>query len=229
MQAGSEHLLATQRSNRTLSEHESKQLLTSYGIPVVEEALAGDPDAASHRAEEVGFPVAVKLCGSGIAHKTERGLVRLGLGDSAAVRTAARDLLGAARPEDGEVSVLVSRMMRGSRELIAGVTRDPTFGPCVMLGIGGVLAEVIGDFVFRMTPVSRLDADEMAADLRMHALLGQFRGEPAVDSDALGAVLCGLGALGAERADVQAVDVNPLIVVDGRPVAVDALVELGAM
>jgi acetyltransferase len=117
-------------------------------------------------------------------------------------------------------------MVRGNRELIAGLVRDPQFGPCVMLGIGGVLAEALGDVAFRVVPLTDLDAGEMINDLDTQTLLGPFRGEPAVDRAALRATQLGLTRLAAERPDVAAVDLNPLIEVDGRPIAVDALVEI---
>jgi acetyltransferase len=210
----------------TLSEASSKQLLASYGVPVLDERIVADPDAAVAAADALGHPVVVKLCGDAIAHKTERGLVRLGLRDDVAVREAAAQLLAAARPDDGAVELLVAPMVRGNRELIAGLMRDPQFGPCVMLGIGGVLAEALGDVAFRVAPLTDIDADELVDDLHTQTLLGPFRGEPAVDRAALRATLLGLSRLARERPDVAAVDLNPLIVVDGRPIAVDALVEL---
>jgi acetyltransferase len=212
----------------TLSEATSKQLLREYGVPVLDEHVAGDPDAAVVAAEELGFPVVVKLNGDGIAHKTERGLVRLHLTGAGAVRAAAAELLAAVRPEDGAVDLLVAPMVKGTRELITGVVRDPQFGPCVMLGIGGVLAEALGDVAFRLVPLDGRDAHDLIDDLATQPLLGPFRGEPAVDRDALVSVLTALSALAAARPDIASVDVNPMIVVDGVPVAVDALVEIGA-
>ena len=105
----------------TLSEHASKQLLAGYDVPLAREEFADSPDAAAVAAARIGFPVVAKLCGEAIAHKTERDLVRLGLGDEAAVRAAATELLAKARPEDGEVGVLVAELVRGKRELIAGL------------------------------------------------------------------------------------------------------------
>jgi acyl-CoA synthetase (NDP forming) len=211
----------------TLSEHESKAVLRAYGVPVAAERLAADADEAAAAAEAVGFPVALKLCGAAIAHKTERGLVRLGLADAAAVARAGRELLALRRPDDGDVALLVAEMVHGRRELIAGVVRDPQFGPCVMLGLGGVLAEAVGDVAFAAAPVTGAEARHLVDGLRTARLLGPFRGEPAVDRDALAAVLVALGRLAVERPDVASVDVNPLVVRDGRPIAVDALVELG--
>jgi succinyl-CoA synthetase beta subunit len=210
----------------TLSEAESKRLLASHGVPVLEERLVADPENAVTAAEELGYPVVAKLCGDAIAHKTERGLVRLRLGDAAAVRDATAELLAAGRPEDGVTGVLVAPMVSGNRELIAGLVRDEQFGPAVMLGVGGVLAEAVADVAFRLVPLTRLDAAELVDSLATQALLGPFRGEPAVDREALADVLVGLSSAAEADASLVSVDLNPLIVVDGRPVAVDAHVEV---
>src|SRR5438132_5343817 len=213
---------------RTLSEHAAKALLAGYGVPVAREARAADGAAAALAAAGIGFPAALKLCGDAIAHKTERNLVRLGLADAGAVRAAAAELLALGRPDDGDVALLVAEMVRGRRELIAGVVRDPQFGPCVMLGLGGILAEAIGDVVFAAAPLSATEARRMIGGLRAaRGVLEPLRGEPAVDQQALVAILVGLGRLVVERDDVRSVDVNPLIVCDGRPIAVDVLVVLG--
>jgi len=212
----------------TLSEHASKAIVAAYGVPVARDALADDPAGAAAAAEQLGFPVVVKLTGDAIAHKTERGLVRLALPDAAAVAGAAAELLALRRPEDGPVRLLVAEMVRGRRELIAGVVRDPQFGPCVMLGVGGILAEAIGDVVFAAAPVTPRDAVRMVDALGARRFVrAPFRGEPALDVDALAAILVGLGRLALEEPDVQSVDVNPLVVRDGNPIAVDALVVRG--
>jgi len=213
---------------RFLGEHDSKALIREHGVPVVDDRVVTDPEAAVEVAEELGYPVVVKLTGDQIAHKTERGLVRLSLGSPAEVEAAATDLLAAARPEDGEVALLVAPMLRASRELIAGVHRDPQFGSCVMIGIGGVLAEALGDVVFRLVPIEAVDAEEMLDELAGQALLGSVRGEPALDRARAVDTLVGLAQLASTRPDIVAVDVNPLLIVDGVPVAVDALVELDA-
>jgi acetate---CoA ligase (ADP-forming) subunit beta len=221
----------TQAVTRTLSEHESKRRLASAGVPVLDERLASTPDDAMATARELtadGGAVVAKLCGPGVSHKTERGLVRLGLRGDEDVREAAAALLAAARPEDGPVGVLVAPMVRGSRELIAGVHRDAQFGPCVMVGVGGVLAEALADVAFRLVPIEAVDAEEMLDDLAADRLLGPVRGEPAVDRAAVADVVVGLSRFAESDPDVMSVDVNPLVVVDGRPVAVDALVEVRA-
>jgi acetyl-CoA synthetase (ADP-forming) len=213
----------------TLSEAESRRVVARHGVPVsafvtgrstdeVIAALAADPG--------VEYPVVAKLCGRAIAHKTERGLVRLRLGDEAALRSACDELLAAARPDDGDVEVLVSTMVAGNRELIAGLNDDPQFGLTVMLGVGGILAEAIRDVVFRLVPIDEVDAGEMIDDLATQRLLEEFRGEPAVDRQALIDALVGLARVGEQEAGIRAIDLNPMILVDGRPIAVDALLEV---
>ncbi|HBZ70390.1 MAG TPA: hypothetical protein DEP35_11950 [Deltaproteobacteria bacterium] len=171
--------------------------------------------------------MAVKLCGDSIAHKTERDLVRLGLADAESVRRASEELLAKRRPEDGRTELLVCELVRGRRELIAGLVRDPQFGPCVLLGLGGILTEAIRDVVFAAAPLTPSDAAALVRRLHTSELfVNPFRGEPPVDPQALARILLGLSRLGAERPDVRSVDLNPLIVRGSEPVAVDALVVL---
>ncbi len=210
----------------TTSEDESKRRLRPHGIPFPPEELAGDPAAAVAAADAIGHPVVVKLCGEAVAHKSERGLVRVGLGDATAVHLAASELLEAARPEDLATGVLVAPVVRGHRELIAGLATDPTFGRTIVVGIGGVLTEALADVSVRLLPIGRDDALDMLDGLRNQALLGELRGEPPVDRDAVADVLVALGEFAATAPDVVSVDLNPLIVQDGLPVAVDALVEV---
>jgi acetate---CoA ligase (ADP-forming) subunit beta len=210
----------------TLSEAASKQLLAGFGVPFAPERVVGSADEAVGAADDLGYPVVVKLGGAGIAHKTERGLVRLGLASAEPVRDAAAALLGAATPEDGDVHLLVAPMLRATRELIAGLNDDAQFGMTVMLGVGGILAEAVADVTFRLVPITRVDATEMVDDLKLQKLLGPFRGEPAVDREAVADVLVALSEAAQRREDIASADLNPLLIVDGRPVAVDALVEV---
>jgi len=210
----------------TLAEAKSKAMLASHGLVIADERVVGDSAAAVAAAEAMGMPVVVKLNGDRIAHKTERGLVRLNLRTLDAVREAADALLGAATPDDGDVNLLVAQQVRGNRELIAGLVRDPQLGLAVMLGIGGIFAEAIADVAFRLVPVSRLDAYELIEDLATQKVLGEFRGEPPVDREKLADVLLALSACGEQHPDVVSIDVNPLIICDGAPIAVDALIEV---
>jgi acyl-CoA synthetase (NDP forming) len=215
-------------SSRTLSESDSKELLSAYGVPFAPERKVSTADNAVAAADEIGYPVVAKLGGDSIAHKTERGLVKLRLATPEAVHVAASELLKAARPEDGEVHVLVAPMVSGSRELIAGLLVDQQFGPTVMLGVGGIMAEVLKDVAFRPAPITEDMARSMLSSLRTQGLLEEFRGEAAVNADEVVKCLVGLSQVAMDRTDIVSVDINPLIVKpDGHVVAVDALVELG--
>jgi len=210
----------------TLSEFESKQLLAEAGIPIPDERLASSADEAVRAAEELGYPVALKLCGRGIAHKTERNLVRLDLAGAEEVRSQADELLDSRRPQDGDARVLVQRMVPGRRELIAGLMRDPQFGPCVMFGLGGIFAELVADVAFAVAPLAPHDAEELIQALRHRKILDAFRGEPEADLGKLAQILETLGRIGEARPDVVSIDLNPLILSGSEPVVVDALVEL---
>lgn len=215
-------------SSSTLSESASKQLLAPFGIPFAQEKQVVTPDDAVFAAREIGFPVVVKLGGDAIAHKTERGLVRLRLLDESSVLTASQELLAAATPDDGDVHLLVAPMIAGTRELIAGLLVDAQFGPTIMLGIGGVMAEVIKDVVFRPAPITEKIAQDMISSLQMQGIFESFRGEAAVNTRDVVNCLLGLSQVATTRPDIVSVDINPLIVrTTGDVVAVDALVEIG--
>jgi acetyl-CoA synthetase (ADP-forming) len=212
----------------TLSESASKELLGRYGVPLADERLAATAEDAAAAADALGYPVVAKLCGDAIAHKTERGLVKLNLTDAGQVRAAAEELLAAATPDDGPVEVLVAPMVKGNRELIAGLADDPQFGMTVVLGVGGILAEAVSDVSIRLVPIEAVDAEDMIDDLATQKLLGEFRGEPAVDRAALVEILLGLSRAAEAEPTIASADLNPLIIVDGKPIAVDALVEVRA-
>ena len=211
----------------TLSEFASKEILARHGLPILQERVVTSSSEVNGVLAQMSLPVVAKLCGPSIAHKTERGLVKLNLQTNDDVVKAVNDLLAAAVPGDGEVEVLIAPMVKSSREFIAGVVRDAQFGANVMLGVGGVLAEAIADVVFRPVPLSTHDAHEMVTELRSQKLLGEFRGEPAVSIDALVRVLLALSNVSVERSDIASIDLNPLLVTTtGEVVAVDALVEI---
>jgi acetyl-CoA synthetase (ADP-forming) len=215
-------------ATRTLSEADSAALVSRYGVPMIESRRARTPHEAVEAARALGENVAVKLNGARITHKTERQLVRLGCTGDDEVRDAAAALLETATESDGEVDLLVARMASGSRELVAGVVVDPQYGPCVMVGLGGVLAEAVDDVALRLAPIARADAADMIDDLRHQGVLASVRGEPAVDRDALADVLLALSRLANAETSVRSVDVNPLVVEGGLPIGVDALVETWA-
>jgi len=212
---------------QTLSEAMSKQLLAPFGFPFTSEAIVDTSVEAGDAADAMGYPVVVKLNGSNIAHKTERGLVRLQLADRNAVEQAALQLLALATVSDGKVQLLVARMINGSRELIVGMVNDPVFGNTAMLGIGGIFAEVIQDVVFAPLPIDKSRALEMIDALKYKSMLQEFRGEKAVNVGALSDALVAMSAACDTHKEIVSIDINPLIVQrDGSLVAVDALVEV---
>jgi len=205
----------------------SKQLLAPFGFPFTSEAIVDTSVEAGDAADAMGYPVVVKLNGSNIAHKTERGLVRLQLADRNAVEQAALQLLALATVSDGKVQLLVARMINGSRELIVGMVNDPVFGNTAMLGIGGIFAEVIQDVVFAPLPIDKSRALEMIDALKYKSMLQEFRGEKAVNVGALSDALVAMSAACDTHKEIVSIDINPLIVQrDGSLVAVDALVEV---
>lgn len=214
-------------STETLSEEASKRLLSPFGLPFAVERIALTIDDACAAANSIGYPVVVKVSGDTIAHKTERGLVRLRLADEEAVRNACTDLLGRVTAADGQVSFLVAQMVSGNREFIAGVITDPQFGRMAVLGVGGVLAEAIDDVALSPLPLKEQDALSMMKSLRHQKMLGEFRGEAVLDARSVLSVLNGLSAACDANPDIYSIDINPLIVTaSGELVAVDALVEL---
>jgi acetyltransferase len=213
----------------TLSETKSKSLLQKFGVVFaaeIEVTTDGDQIAnAVKAAEQIGFPVVVKLCGDSIAHKTERGLVRLGVNSADATAIAARELLAKATVDDGDVSLLIAKMESGKREFIAGVMRDPQFGLFVMLGLGGIYAEVIADVAFAPVPLSKTGALALQGRLRQQKILESFRGESAVSKDQLADALVALSNAAESDQSISSIDINPILIRnDGSIVAVDALV-----
>jgi len=208
----------------TLSEYESKQVLAFYGIPVTREELVIKPEGLSQAIHKIGYPLVMKGCAAEIAHKTEKGLIRLDIRNEGEAHTAYKDITAAMG--GAEKTVMVQQMIKGQRELVIGLTRDPQFGPCVMFGLGGIFTEVLEDTSFRIAPIEKRDALEMILEIKAHKILEAIRGMQPVDKDMLADILIAIGRLGIENEAVKEIDINPLIIAAGKPVAVDALVVL---
>lgn len=209
--------------NTSLNEYESKQLLKSYGIPVVPEIKASDEADAAKAAREMGYPAVMKGLGQSLLHKTERGLVHLNLPDEASLRRAARSI--AKEAGDELEGFLVQPQITGKRELVAGMFRDDQFGPVIMFGMGGIFTEALSDVSFRIAPLTESDALEMLGEIRSAALLGDFRGEAAADKTQLIQTLMGLSRISLGHPDIAEIDINPLLISPkGDICAVDALV-----
>ncbi len=206
-----------------ICEDDAKTILKACGVPVVSETRATSPGAAGKAAAGIGFPVVLKGIGSQILHKTESGLVRVGLKSEAEVVSAAAQM--EARARNQLEAFLVQPQVQGQREFVAGAFRDPLFGPVIMFGLGGVFTEALNDVVFKIAPLRPADIDAAFEEIRSRKLLGAFRGEAAADMQALRKILMGLSELVLQFPQIKEIDINPLIIQpNGRPVAVDALI-----
>jgi acyl-CoA synthetase (NDP forming) len=212
------------QGTKILDEHEAKKWLESLDLNVVKEVVVKEADEAIRAAEKMGYPVVLKGRVEGKIHKTEAGLVKLNLWSSNQIRSAYHEMLSI-KPKPQ--SFLIQPMLKGDLELIVGITRDPQFGPAVMLGLGGIHAEVYRDVVFRLPPLNPNDLFEMVSELKGQALLKGYRGSKPVDMKSLADWLIKLGWLAMNFEKIQQVDVNPLLIVDGEPVAVDATIIFG--
>ena len=215
---------AVSEGRKTLSEYESKQVLKGYHIPVTRERTVTDEDGLRAAIEEIGFPLVLKGCSSNIAHKTGKGLIQVDIRNTEEAVGAFQNIMVNMAEEDGQV--LVQEMIKGQRELVVGLTRDPQFGPCVMFGLGGIFTEVLKDISFRVAPLEKRDALEMMAEIKGHKILDDVRGMPAADRDLLADILINVGRIGIENDSIKEIDINPLILSGSKPVAVDALIVL---
>lgn len=218
--------------NKVLGEREAKRLLASYGITVTKERLARDPQEAVRIAADIGHPVAVKIDSPDITHKTEVGGVYLGARDGHEVAMAYKQVIESVAVQAPNASingVLIQEMVNDGIELIIGMHRDPQFGPVMMCGLGGVLAELLNDVALRLWPLTATNVAEMLSELKGSRLLRGFRGGAARDLKAVGEAMERLLELvGDFPDDIESIDINPLAVfAEGQGVkAVDALVVL---
>jgi acetyltransferase len=216
----------------TLSESESKQLLAAWGVASAREAMVGSAEAAVEAAEQLGFPVALKVDSPDILHKTEAGVVRLNLRQAAQMRAGYAEVLASAKahaPQAEIIGVSVQEMVGDGVEVIVGVACDPQLGPVLLFGSGGVMVEVYNDVALRRCPITRREAQAMIAEVKGARLLQGFRGRPAADVGALADTLVRVSYLAMHmEGHLEELDINPLMVLpEGQGVkAVDALVVL---
>ena len=215
---------ALKEGRGVLSEHESKELLRVYQIPVAREIVVNTEGELIKAANDIGYPLVMKGCSPHLTHKTEQGLVKVDLRNDEEARGAFQEIMKSM--EYQQKAVLVQELVRGSRELMVGMTRDAQFGPCVMFGLGGIFTEILKDISFRVAPIEKRDAKEMMQEIKGHKILENVRGMPAADLEALSEILIRVGEMGLENDAIKEIDVNPLILSGSKPVAVDALVVL---
>jgi acetyltransferase len=214
-------LLSRNMDTQVWDEWASKELLARCGIPVVEERTVSSIAEAQGAAAAIGFPVVLKGLVIGRVHKTESGLVRLGLATPDDLETAYKEI---EKRMDGRGRIVIQRQMESDYELIAGFLRDDQFGPCVMFGLGGVFAEIERDVAFALAPLGQEEATALIRRIRSRKLLEGFRGMPPLREKFMADILVRLGGLGASRHEIEQIDINPLTVSGGVPTAVDATV-----
>jgi len=215
-----------------LSERESKELLKIYGVSVPNEKLVQSEEDATFAAKQIGFPVALKIDSKDILHKTEANAVKLNLKDEDEVRAGYREIMNNAqayKPEAKISGVLVAEMVSGGTECIVGVSKDPSFGPVLVLGLGGIFVEALEDVAMRLLPIHKIDAYQMIEELKGKKLLKGFRGKPAADIDQLVEIILRVGRLAYDlRGRIKEMDLNPVMVLpQGKGAkSLDALVVL---
>ena len=219
------------KSGRThLLEPEAKAVCIEYGIPVTRFLVAQNVDEALRSADTIGYPVVLKVVSPQIIHKSDVGGVAVGLRDAKELRAAYRTILEVVEKNSPGADVkgmLVEEMLPSSTEVVVGTTRDPQFGHVIMFGLGGVFVEVLRDVSFRATPIHASDAREMITELKAFPILGGYRGKPPADIDALVDILLKTSKLVTEHPEISEVDLNPILVSEKGPKAVDARILLG--
>lgn len=220
------------KGKKALTEHEGKELLAKYGLPVTREELATSEKQAAKIAGKIGYPVVLKVDSPDIMHKTEAKAVKLNLRNANEVKAAFKEIITNSKkfaPNAEIRGVLVQEMAPAGREVILGVSADPDFGPTVIFGLGGIMVEVLRDVAMRVVPISRPDAEAMLEEIKGKKLLGPFRGMGEADTDAIVDAILKLSRLAEDLSDtISEIDINPLVVFEkGRGArAVDALITL---
>jgi acetyltransferase len=217
-------------ADKNLSEHQSKELLNLYGIRVTREQVVRSPREAIRFAEEIGFPVVLKIDSPDILHKSEARVIRLGVGSKEEILRSYDEIIKNAEKYDPDAKingVLVQEMIQNGTEVMIGMSQDPQFGPTIAFGMGGIFVETLKDISLRVTPLSKFDAEQMVSEIKGYPILQGVRGRKRADIEALAETLMRLAVLAQDcRNTISEIDINPLIVFDeGRGVtALDALV-----
>lgn len=212
-----------------LTEIEAKQVIKSAGIKVVETRLAKSHKEAVAIAEDIGFPVVLKITSPDIIHKTDAGGVKVGLNNASEVKKAYTEIMDSVnqRYPDAKIEgVSVQAMARPGIEIIIGMSKDPQFGPVIMFGLGGIFVEVLKDVSFRIIPILKRDAEEMIKEIKGFVLLNGYRGQEPANLSALVDVLLKVSALVEKTPEIKELDLNPMFAYKDSAVAVDARILL---
>ena len=220
---------AKKEDRKALLEPEAKTICAEYGIPVTKFKVASNQKEASKYADEIGYPVVLKIVSPDIIHKSDAGGVIVNLKTPAEVTAGYNKILENVKKFKAEakiVGVLVQEMAPNSTEVIVGAIKDPQFGQTVMFGLGGIFVEVLRDVNFRIAPLNVDDAKEMITELKAYPLLKGFRNTPPADIDALVGILCSTSRLVMENVEIKELDLNPVLAYQKGAITVDARIIL---
>jgi len=220
---------ARKEGRKFLLEPEAKAVCMEYGIPVTKFKLAKSEVEAVKFADEIGYPIVLKIVSPDIIHKSDVGGVIINLKDARDVRDAYKQILKKVRKHKTDakiVGILVQEMASSSTEVIVGATKDPQFGPAIMFGLGGIFVEILKDVTFRIAPVTEDEAREMITDVKAYPLLKGYRNMPQADIEAIVEILLNTSRLVMEHQEIKELDLNPIMVYEKGAKTVDARIIL---
>jgi len=222
-------MMACKEGRKFLLETEAKTVCMEYGIPVTKFQLAKNEVEAVKFAEEIGYPIVLKIVSPDIIHKSDVGGVVVGLKTAKDVRNAYKQIIGSIKKHKADakiVGVLVQEMAPSSTEVIVGAIKDPQFGPAIMFGLGGIFVEVLKDVTFRVAPITDDEAREMITEVKAYPLLKGYRNQPPADIEAIVQILLNTSRLVMEHQEIKELDLNPIMVYEKGAKTVDARIIL---
>ncbi len=220
---------ALKQGRKSLLETEAKTVCREYGIPVTRFELAKNEAEAVKYANEIGYPIVLKIVSPDIIHKSDVGGVAVGLKSADDVRNAYNQILVSVKKHDGKamiLGILVQEMAPPATEVIVGAIKDPQFGPAVMFGLGGIFVEVLKDVTFRVVPITEDEASEMITEVKAYPLLKGYRNTPPADTKAIAKILLNTSRLVSDYPLIKELDLNPILVYEHGAKTVDARIIL---
>jgi len=220
---------ARKEKRKYLLETEAKTICIEYGIPVTKFKLAKSEQEATKFANEIGYPIVLKIASPDVIHKFDVGGVMLNLKNQGEVKDAYKKILANIKRHKSDakiIGIVVQEMAAPSTEVIVGATKDPQFGPTLMFGLGGIFVEVLKDVTFRIAPITEEDAREMITEVKAYPVLKGYRGQPPADIEAIVKILLNTSKLVMEHQEIKELDLNPIIVYEKGAKTVDARIIL---
>jgi acetyl-CoA synthetase (ADP-forming) len=221
--------MAVNEGRDFLFEHEAKALCNLYDMPVTKISVAGSEEEAVKAAEEIGYPIVLKIVSPQVLHKSDAGGVLVNMKNEEDVRNGYNTILKNVKthvPTAEITGILVQEMAPNGTEVIIGSTKDPTFGPTIMFGLGGIFVEILKDVSFRIIPINRTDAEDMVKEIKAYKILEGVRGNPPSDVKAILDILMATSRMLIDCPEVSELDMNPLIVYEKGAKIVDARIIL---